>query len=105
MDNNMSICLLNDSFPPQIDGVANAVVNYAENLKKHNNYPVVVTPKNPGGEMDEKYDFPILRYPGIDVRDRVGYVAGYPFSPKVIGSLKEHQLRYCTLIALLRLPF
>lgn len=27
-----TICLLNDSFPPEIDGVANAVVNYA---KKH----------------------------------------------------------------------
>jgi len=24
------ICLLNDSFPPLIDGVANAVVNYAK---------------------------------------------------------------------------
>ena len=30
-----TICLLNDSFPPIIDGVANAVVNYAENIEKH----------------------------------------------------------------------
>ena len=85
----MNICLLNDSFPPLIDGVANAVVNYAENLKKHNNNPIVVTPKYPDGDTDAKYNFPILRYPGIDVRDRVGYVAGYPFSPRVISSLKE----------------
>ena len=28
-----TICLLNDSFPPEIDGVANAVVNYAENIE------------------------------------------------------------------------
>lgn len=28
----MNICLLNDSFPPLIDGVANTVINYAENL-------------------------------------------------------------------------
>lgn len=89
---NMNICLLNDSFPPQIDGVANTVVNYAENLKKHNSNPVVVTPKFPGGEMDENYDFPILRYPGIDVRDKLGYMAGYPFSPKVISSLKEQRV-------------
>lgn len=53
MENAMNICLLNDSFPPQIDGVANAVVNYAENLKKHNHSPIVVTPKFPGGEEDE----------------------------------------------------
>lgn len=55
----MNICLLNDSFPPLIDGVANAVVNYAENLKKHNNNPIVVTPKYPDGDTDEKYNFPI----------------------------------------------
>ena len=28
----MNVCLLNDSFPPLIDGVANAVVNYANRL-------------------------------------------------------------------------
>lgn len=90
MDKAMNICLLNDSFPPQIDGVANAVVNYAEILSRHNNRPLVVTPRFPGGEEDEKFDFPVLRYPGIDVRDRLGYVAGYPFSPRVIESLKKH---------------
>ena len=29
-----SICLLNDSFPPLIDGVAITVVNYAQELTK-----------------------------------------------------------------------
>ena len=29
-----NVCLLNDSFPPLIDGVANAVVNYADILLK-----------------------------------------------------------------------
>ena len=32
MRENTGICLLNDSFPPLIDGVANAVVNYAQRL-------------------------------------------------------------------------
>ncbi len=27
---NMNICLLNDTFPPTIDGVANATYNYAD---------------------------------------------------------------------------
>ena len=27
-----TVCLMNDSFPPLIDGVANAVVNYAQRL-------------------------------------------------------------------------
>ncbi len=43
-----TICLLNDSFPPIIDGVANAVVNYAENIEKHHGHAVVVTPGRAG---------------------------------------------------------
>ena len=30
----MKVCLLNDSFPPAIDGVVNVVLNYAEHLGK-----------------------------------------------------------------------
>ena len=30
---NLSVCLLNDSFPPVIDGVANAVLNYASMIQ------------------------------------------------------------------------
>ena len=35
-----TICLLNDSFPPEIDGVANAVVNYAKNITKSGETPL-----------------------------------------------------------------
>ena len=45
--NNKTICLLNDSFPPLIDGVANAVVNYAENLRESGDTPIVITPAHP----------------------------------------------------------
>ena len=34
MPEQYSISLLNDSFPPLIDGVANTVVNYARELTK-----------------------------------------------------------------------
>lgn len=40
-----SICLLNDSFPPLIDGVANTVVNYAQELTKLGDQAIVVTPE------------------------------------------------------------
>ncbi len=85
----MNIYLLNDSFPPLIDGVANTVLNYAETLKNRGDNTIVITPENPDAQ-GTRYDFPILRYSGIDVRDLVGYVAGYPFSPYVIGELKRY---------------
>ena len=31
---NLNICLLNDSFPPVIDGVSNTVYNYARILSR-----------------------------------------------------------------------
>ena len=48
----MKICLLNDSFPPVIDGVVNAVVNYAEYLSK-NNEVLVGTPGYPGEDYSK----------------------------------------------------
>ena len=86
-----TICLLNDSFPPIIDGVANAVVNYAENIEKHHGHAVVVTPSVPGAD-DSGYPFPVVRYPSIDTRRLVGYVAGYPFSPETALRVREEKV-------------
>ena len=45
-----SICLINDSFPPVTDGVANAVVNYAKNLTQDGKRATVVTPAYPDAD-------------------------------------------------------
>lgn len=85
-----TVCLFNDSFPPVIDGVANAVINYAENIERNYGHAIVATPDMPGAD-DSSFPFPVLRYPSIDTRRLVGYVAGYPFSPEIAGRLSaEH---------------
>ena len=83
-----SICLLNDSFPPLIDGVSNAVINYAENIKNDGGTVFVVTPQVPGSD-DSGFRFPVVRYPSIDTRKLIGYVAGYPFSPEAARMVRE----------------
>ena len=83
-----TICLLNDSFPPQIDGVANAVKNYAVNLHARGDNPLVVTPAHPDAG-DEPYPFPVLRYPSVSVPKVDGYKAGIPFSPEVAGRVTQ----------------
>ena len=40
-------CLLNDSFPPLIDGVANVVMNYAKHIVANKNNAIVITPDHP----------------------------------------------------------
>jgi len=88
--NGQTICLLNDSFPPVIDGVANAVVNYAKNIEARGGHALVATPAYPDAD-DGVFDFPVLRYPSIDTRKLLGYVAGYPFSPEIAARLREEK--------------
>ncbi len=78
----LNVCLINDSFPPEIDGVANAVTNYAEIISSRHGRTTVVTPDNPEAD-DSVYGFPVLRYPSVDLTRLVGYYAGFPFSPEV----------------------
>ena len=85
---DLSVCLLNDSFVPQIDGVVNAVVNYAERITETGGKAMVVTPEYPGAD-DSAFPYPVLRYPGLDLREAVGYMAGYPFSPSAAKAVKN----------------
>ena len=86
---NRTICLINDSFPPVTDGVANAVVNYARVITESGSTAVVATPAYPGAD-DSALGFPVVRYPSIDMTKLVGYHAGFPFSEKTMKTLMEY---------------
>ena len=84
----MNICLLNDSFPPVIDGVANVMMNYAEYLiQDHGACVVVGTPRYPDADYGQ-YAYPVVAYPSLDTAAVTnGYRAGYPFAAKAVGEL------------------
>ncbi len=82
----LNVCLINDSFPPEIDGVANAVTNYADVITRSLGRATVVTPAHPQAD-DSSFSFPVLRYPSIDMTRLVGYRAGLPFSPEIQDQL------------------
>ncbi|MBR5059549.1 MAG: glycosyltransferase [Clostridia bacterium] len=82
----MKVCLANDSFPPQIDGVANAIKNYADVIDKRYGSAIVATPSFAKNE-DYKYPYEIVRYPSLRLPKKVGYRAGYPFQPKAMDRL------------------
>lgn len=88
MAQKRNICLINDSFPPAIDGVANAVVNYAGEIQKHYGRATVVTPYYPQAD-DSRFPFPVVRYPSLDFTKLVGYRAGVPLSPELLRRLDE----------------
>ena len=91
MDSFQTICLLNDSFPPQIDGVSNTVLNYARNIETGGAHAMVVTPSHRQAE-DYKYPFPIVRYPSVTFNKMDGYMAGIPFSPEVARAANQHRV-------------
>lgn len=91
MDNKQTICLLNDSFPPLIDGVANAVMNYAKTIHAEGQNSIVITPDYPGAD-DSGYPYQVMRYPSIDLRKKTGYMAGIPFSPEISQQLAGKQI-------------
>jgi len=93
MDKNLTVCLLNDSFPPVIDGVANAVFNYAEVINRLYGSAIVSTPGYPGAKYD--YSFPVFRYPSIKTPKFGGYRTGIPFLPI---SMKSYAKRYVDII-------
>lgn len=87
----MKVCLLNDSFPPVIDGVANVVMNYGRILQEENLANVVVgTPKYPGANYYE-YPYMVVPYHSFDTTKIVaGYRAGNPIDVKEIHELIEY---------------
>ncbi len=88
-DKKLNVCLLNDSFPPLIDGVAVTVINYARIIQNELGKATVVTPSYPGAE--DNYDFPVVRYSSLSTEKQLGYRAGYPFSASKLEAMKNEQ--------------
>ena len=82
----LNICLMNDSFPPIIDGVSNAVINYANVINEQLGKASVVTPLYPG--IKDEYDFEVVRYRSLPITEKLcGYRMGYPFSSSALDKL------------------
>jgi len=84
----MKITLLNDSFPPVIDGVVNVVMNYAKIMTEGELAEVMVgTPRYPNADYDQ-YPYKVVPYQSFDVNAIVsGYRAGNPFAVKAIKEM------------------
>lgn len=84
MNRDINVCLLNDSFPPTIDGVANTVQNYAHVMHKKYGNVVVATPKYP--DVQDNYSYKVIRYPSVNtVNKTIGYRTGIPLNPLVMS--------------------
>ena len=87
----LRVCLINDSFPPVIDGVANAVMNYAKIIKEKYGSATVAVPYYPKAD-DSAYPYKVVRYPSINTEKLLNYRAGYPFSPETLDEIKSDNI-------------
>ena len=88
----MNVCLLNDSFPPVIDGVANVVMNYAKIMQEEGLANVIVgTPEYPGVDYSG-YSYGVVPYKSINTTRLVnGYRTGYPLAVEEIASMEAFE--------------
>ncbi len=101
MKKKLNVGLLNDSFPPVIDGVANVTLNYARIIEEKYGHAVVATPYYP--DAVDSYPFPVIRYRSVNTTKLVGYRAGYPFSASAMEQLEREHLdiihSHCPIIS------
>ena len=87
----LTIGLFNDSFPPNIDGVANTVVNYARIIQEKYGRSVVVAPKYKN--VVDDYPFKVIRYQSFPTdKTRVRYRTGNPFSINALRKVSKENL-------------
>ncbi len=88
----MKVCLLNDSFPPVIDGVVNVVMNYARCLQRDRGAEVLVgTPRYPDTDYSS-YPYPVVPYSSFNTTSVTnGYRTGNPFKEKAVSEMAHFQ--------------
>ncbi len=86
----MRIGLFTDTFPPDINGVANSTYILFQELKKHGHDVFVIAPRKGAGSAQWNPDHTILRLAGIRLPKLYGYVATTPLhlnALTIIGDL------------------
>ncbi len=92
MSKKLNVCLLNDSFPPLVDGVATCVVNYASIIQQKYGNVTVCTPSYPHAD-DGAYPYKVFRYPSMRLGGELkSYRCGIPFNAKIMTQLRDEKI-------------
>lgn len=88
----MKACLLNDSFPPVMDGVATVILNYAKVLSEKEGAKVMVSVPRYPKEDYSGYPFPVIPYTSLPTEHLTGgYRTGSVFPMKELRELTAFQ--------------
>ena len=87
----MRIAIITESFPPDVNGVANCVVRVAENLVRKGHHPLVIAPESAHDttEADRALPYPVERVPSVPVPGYPTFRLGLP-TPKTRRAITRH---------------
>lgn len=74
---NLKVGLMNDAFPPTLDGTCTTIYNYASIIQEKLGRSVVITPRVRG--VVDNYPFEVYRYDSFSFSYRDEYRVGWPF--------------------------
>src|SRR6266567_6225721 len=88
----MRVAIITESFPPDVNGVAHCVLRVAELLTSHGHHPLVIAPRPPEANRQERtsFPFPVVRVPAVPLPGYPGFRLGLP-SRRVRAALVKHR--------------
>jgi phosphatidylinositol alpha 1,6-mannosyltransferase len=89
---SVRIAYVTESFPPDVNGVANTAVRVAEHLVSRGHEPLIIAPEPASGvsRPDTGLDYPVVRVPSLGVPAYPGFRVGLPGS-RVRAAIAGHR--------------
>jgi len=86
----MRVAIITESFPPDVNGVANTVLRVAQQLVSKGHQPLVIAPRPPRGTRRVgPFPYPVVRVPAMPLPGYPSFRLGLP-SRRVRAALAEH---------------
>jgi phosphatidylinositol alpha 1,6-mannosyltransferase len=88
----MRIAIITESFPPDVNGVANCVVRVAENLVRKGHHPLVIAPESAHSTAgaDSHFRYPVERVPSVPLPGYPTFRLGLP-TPRTRRAVARHR--------------
>jgi phosphatidylinositol alpha 1,6-mannosyltransferase len=95
----MRIAIITESFPPDVNGVANTVVRAAGNLVRKGHHPLVIAPESgqDTAEADSGFPYPVERVPSVPLPGYTSFRLGLPAPRLRVPRLPDPRLPGCWL--------
>jgi phosphatidylinositol alpha 1,6-mannosyltransferase len=87
----MKVAIITESFPPDVNGVANTVLRVAQQLVNKGHHPLVIAPRPPRTTRQVgPFPYPVVRVPAMPLPGYPSFRLGLP-SHRVRAALADHQ--------------